>query len=56
MSESKSIASDATPTRYSGFDDQYNSGIGCSGGDWIIHEFTRDHWITVRRAPASFPF
>ena len=33
-----------------------NSGVGRFGGDWIIHEFTRDHWITVRHRPAAYPF
>ena len=33
-----------------------NSGIGRFGGDWIIREFTRDHWVTVRHVPAELPF
>jgi aldehyde dehydrogenase (NAD+) len=38
------------------FGGEKNSGLGRFDGDWIIREFTRDHWITVRHAPASFPF
>lgn len=38
------------------FGGEKNSGLGRFGGDWIIREFTRDHWITVRYAPASFAF
>jgi aldehyde dehydrogenase (NAD+) len=30
------------------FGGEKNSGLGRFGGEWIIHEFTRDHWITVR--------
>jgi aldehyde dehydrogenase (NAD+) len=33
-----------------------NSGIGRFEADWIIHEFTRDNWITVRHEPAAIPF
>ena len=38
------------------FGGEKNSGIGRFGGDWIIREFTRDHWVTVRHAPAELPF
>ncbi len=37
---------DDTPT--GPFGGEKNSGIGRFGGDWIIHEFTRDHWITIK--------
>ncbi len=30
------------------FGGEKNSGLGRFGGDWIIHEFTRDHWITIK--------
>jgi aldehyde dehydrogenase (NAD+) len=38
------------------FGGEKNSGIGRFGGDWIIHEFTRDHWVTVRHNQATYPF
>jgi aldehyde dehydrogenase (NAD+) len=38
------------------FGGEKNSGIGRFGGDWIIHEFTRDHWITVQHSPPTYPF
>lgn len=38
------------------FGGEKDSGIGRFGGDWIIHEFTRDHWITVRHQPGTYPF
>ncbi|WP_263357671.1 aldehyde dehydrogenase family protein [Acidicapsa ligni] len=38
------------------FGGEKNSGLGRFGGDWIIHEFTREHWITVRHEPAVYPF
>lgn len=38
------------------FGGQKNSGIGRFNGDWIIEEFTRDHWITVQRTPKHYPF
>lgn len=45
---------DDTPT--GPFGGEKNSGIGRFGGDWIIDEFTRDHWVTVRHAPVVYPF
>lgn len=45
---------DDTPT--GPFGGEKNSGIGRFGGDWIIHEFTRDHWVTVRHMPPTYPF
>ncbi len=38
------------------FGGEKNSGIGRFGGEWIIRELTRDHWITVRKQPTSYPF
>ena len=38
------------------FGGEKNSGIGRFGGDWIIHELTRDHWITVQHSPPDYPF
>lgn len=38
------------------FGGEKNSGIGRFGGEWVIREFTRDHWVTVRHAPAEYPF
>ncbi len=38
------------------FGGEKNSGLGRFGGDWIIREFTRDHWITARHEPADYPF
>ena len=38
------------------FGGEKNSGIGRFGGDWIIKEFTRDHWVTVRHSEAMLPF
>jgi aldehyde dehydrogenase (NAD+) len=38
------------------FGGEKNSGLGRFGGDWIIHEFTKEHWITVRHEPAVYPF
>jgi Aldehyde dehydrogenase family len=38
------------------FGGEKNSGIGRFGGEWIIRELTRDHWITVRHQPTAYPF
>jgi aldehyde dehydrogenase (NAD+) len=45
---------DDTPT--GPFGGEKNSGIGRFGGDWIIQEFTRDHWVTVRHSRPTYPF
>ena len=37
------------------FGGEKNSGIGRFGGEWIIRELTRDHWITVRHQPTAYP-
>jgi aldehyde dehydrogenase (NAD+) len=38
------------------FGGEKNSGIGRFGGEWILHEFTRDHWVTVQHSRPSYPF
>jgi aldehyde dehydrogenase (NAD+) len=38
------------------FGGEKNSGIGRYGGEWIMRELTRDHWITVQHAPRQYPF
>ncbi len=38
------------------FGGEKNSGIGRFGGDWIIKEFTRDHWVTIRHQNATYSF
>jgi aldehyde dehydrogenase (NAD+) len=38
------------------FGGEKNSGIGRFGTDWVINEFTTDHWVTVRHLPRQYPF
>lgn len=38
------------------FGGEKNSGIGRFGGEWIMREFTREHWITVQHTPPAYPF
>jgi aldehyde dehydrogenase (NAD+) len=38
------------------FGGEKNSGIGRFGGEWVIEEFTTDHWVTVQHRPRSYPF
>ncbi|MGN8001494.1 aldehyde dehydrogenase family protein [Sphingomonas sp. 22176] len=38
------------------FGGEKNSGIGRFNGDWIVNEFTTDHWITVQQIPHDYPF
>lgn len=38
------------------FGGEKNSGIGRFNNDWVIEEFTRDHWITVQHTPKKFRF
>ena len=38
------------------FGGEKNSGIGRFGGEWTIHEFTRDHWVTIRHSRPTYPF
>jgi aldehyde dehydrogenase (NAD+) len=37
------------------FGGEKNSGVGRFGGNWIIDEFTRAHWITVRHEKDGYP-
>jgi aldehyde dehydrogenase (NAD+) len=38
------------------FGGEKNSGIGRYGGEWIMREFTTEHWVTVQHAPRRYPF
>jgi aldehyde dehydrogenase (NAD+) len=38
------------------FGGEKNSGLGRFGGDWVISEMTTDHWVTVQKKPARYPF
>lgn len=38
------------------FGGEKNSGLGRFNGDWVIEEFTRDHWISVQHSPRRYPF
>jgi aldehyde dehydrogenase (NAD+) len=38
------------------FGGEKNSGFGRFGGDWVMNEFTTEHWITVQRTPRKYPF
>jgi aldehyde dehydrogenase (NAD+) len=38
------------------FGGEKNSGLGRFGGEWIISEFTRDHWVTVRHEKVPYLF
>ncbi len=38
------------------FGGEKNSGLGRFGGDWIIEEFTTDHWVSVQQTPRQYPF
>lgn len=38
------------------FGGEKNSGIGRFNGDWIIAEFTTDHWITFQETPRNYAF
>ena len=38
------------------FGGEKNSGLGRFGGDWVISEFTTDHWVTIQNTPARYPF
>jgi aldehyde dehydrogenase (NAD+) len=37
------------------FGGEKNSGVGRFGGNWIIDEFTRAHWITIRHEKGGYP-
>jgi aldehyde dehydrogenase (NAD+) len=38
------------------FGGEKNSGIGRYGGEWILREFTTEHWITIQHRPRQYPF
>jgi aldehyde dehydrogenase (NAD+) len=38
------------------FGGEKNSGVGRFGGEWIVREFTTDHWVTIQHQPAAYPF
>jgi aldehyde dehydrogenase (NAD+) len=38
------------------FGGEKNSGLGRFNGEWVINEFTRDHWVTVRHEKRSYLF
>jgi aldehyde dehydrogenase (NAD+) len=37
------------------FGGEKNSGLGRFGGEWILREFTTDHWVTVQNSPPTYP-
>jgi aldehyde dehydrogenase (NAD+) len=38
------------------FGGEKNSGIGRYGAEWVLREFTTEHWITVQHSPRRYPF
>jgi aldehyde dehydrogenase (NAD+) len=38
------------------FGGEKNSGIGRFGGEWVMQEFTTDHWVTALHEPRQYPF
>jgi aldehyde dehydrogenase (NAD+) len=38
------------------FGGEKNSGVGRFGGEWIIREFTTDHWVTIQHQQTVYPF
>jgi aldehyde dehydrogenase (NAD+) len=38
------------------FGGEKSSGLGRFNSDWIIAEFTTDHWISVQSSPRPYPF
>lgn len=38
------------------FGGEKNSGLGRFNGEWILDEFTTDHWISVQHTPIKYPF
>ncbi|MEN0613895.1 aldehyde dehydrogenase family protein [Klebsiella indica] len=41
---------------YCMFGGEKNSGLGRFNGDWMIAEFTTEHWISVQNSRLSYPF
>jgi acyl-CoA reductase-like NAD-dependent aldehyde dehydrogenase len=38
------------------FGGERNSGLGRFGGDWVLEELTRVHWISIQHRPRQYPF
>jgi aldehyde dehydrogenase (NAD+) len=38
------------------FGGEKNSGLGRFGGQWIIDELTRTHWISIQQGRRTYPF
>lgn len=38
------------------FGGEKNSGLGRFGGQWVVDEMTRTHWVSVQHAPRAYPF
>lgn len=38
------------------FGGEKNSGIGRFNGEWVIQEFTTDHWVTIQHKRPTYPF
>ncbi|MBB5939788.1 aldehyde dehydrogenase family protein [Streptomyces zagrosensis] len=38
------------------FGGEKNSGLGRFGGDWVVDEFTTQHWVSVQHAPREFRY
>lgn len=38
------------------FGGEKNSGLGRFGGEWVVSEFTTDHWITIQHTPREYAF
>lgn len=38
------------------FGGEKNSRVGRFGGDWIIEEFTTDHWVRGHHTSGRYPF
>ena len=38
------------------FGGEKNSGLGRFNGEWAIHEFTTEHWVSVAPGNAQYPF